>query len=108
MEKMPVPIILGCEFLNQHIRSIHSKYQTVELLSGQVLPLYNIPRKQGPRHIYVAQGVSLPPYSETSVLAQSEQYGSLFIQNGNVSRNTKTLPYSMARAYPTSERTSRS
>jgi Retroviral aspartyl protease len=75
MKQLAVPLILGCEFLNEHIRSILPKDQSIELLSGETIPLYTQPMRRHQNRVDKAQGVTLSPYSETNISVRTDNNG---------------------------------
>jgi Retroviral aspartyl protease len=82
VKELAVPIILGCEFLDEHVASIHSKTKTLELLSGRLLPLHTKLTNQQFQctPVYVSQSAMLSPFSETNVLMRTDNEGTCFIQ----------------------------
>jgi hypothetical protein len=96
MKELAVPLILGCEFLNEHVRSILPKDQKIELLSGETIPLYTQTMRRHPTRVYMAQGVTLSLYRETNILVRTENNGTCLIQNGNRTNSSNTLPYALA------------
>jgi Retroviral aspartyl protease len=96
MKELAVPLILGCEFLNELVRSIFPKDQRIELSNGETIPLYNHPVQRHPTPVYMAQGVTLSPYSETNVLMRTDNNGTCLIQNGPRLKHYKNLPYAVA------------
>jgi Reverse transcriptase (RNA-dependent DNA polymerase) len=46
--------------------------------------------------VYIAQGVTLPPYSETNILVRTENNGTCLIQNFNRTKSFNNLPYAVA------------
>ena len=91
-------VILGCEFLDNHVRWIGTRERTLILRDETEVSIYRIPAKEievedNPKRedreamqkrklpkVRVAQRIILPPMSETIVLARCDDAGSFCLQ----------------------------
>ena len=90
-------VILGCDFLDNHVKWIGTRSRKILLKDDTEIPIYRRPAKEieieDPEKenaqanqqskfskIRVAQRINLPPKSETIVLARCDDAGSFFLQ----------------------------
>jgi RNase H-like domain found in reverse transcriptase/Reverse transcriptase (RNA-dependent DNA polymerase)/Retroviral aspartyl protease len=96
MKELAVPILLGCEFIDDHVTSIRSKDKTIQMNSGSVIPLYRRLISKAPTPVYLAQPISLPPFSETNVPVTTHNEGTLLIQGVTTNREFQKRNFAMA------------
>jgi hypothetical protein len=96
MKNLAVPMILGCEFLDEHVKSIYPKEKRVELQSGQSLPLYTRLIRRLPTPVYVAQNVVLAPYSETNIMVHTDNEGTCYMQEEIKRKHSRQPRYAVA------------
>ena len=94
MDKFPVPILLGCDFINQYVKCIKPREGRIELQGGGMTFLIRNDIKKNSitdTTIRIAKYIELPPMSETNVLVQTSAEGlcTLYSVNQNNIRNKK-------------------
>jgi hypothetical protein len=96
MKELAVPVLLGCEFIDDHVTSIRSKDKTIQMNSGTIIPLYRRPILKTPTPVYLAQPILLPPFSETNVPVTTENEGTCLIQAATTNRTFQKRNYATA------------
>jgi Retroviral aspartyl protease len=96
MKELAVPVLLGCEFIDDHVTSIRSQDKTIQMNSGTIIPLYRRPVSKTPTPVYLAQPILLPPFSETNVPVTTDNEGTCLIQAVTANRTFQKRNYATA------------
>jgi hypothetical protein len=96
MKELAVQILLGWEFIDDHVTSIRSKDKTIQMNSGSVIPLYRRLISKAPTPVYLAQHISLAPFSEINVPVATHNEGTLLIQGVTTNREFQKRNFAMA------------
>ena len=101
VRKLSADVILGCDFLDQHTQSIGTVSKTLILKDDSRVVIHRRPagsieiddqpnqpskakrRRISVRKVRVARGITLPPQSETIILARCDDAGSFYLQPDN-------------------------
>ena len=102
VDTLAVPILLGCDFINQYVKCIKPREGRIELQGGGMTFLIRNDIKKNSitdTTIRIAKYIELPPMSETNVLVQTSAEGlcTLYSVNQNNIRNKKE--YAMANGF---------